>query len=100
MLPLASADSRRLTLETRDVRPGVQPDVRPDVRAAPVSSEGTKKAGSGGAAPRLNPSRGGFGEAKPPQPKFGGSEGQRPPAKTEKFLENKKEKKSTEIEKY
>ena len=51
LLPLASADGRRLTLETRDVRPGVQldvqpgvrPDVRPDVRAAPVSSAAPKK---------------------------------------------------------
>ena len=29
--------------------------------------------------------RGGSGGALPPQPKFGGSGGQRPPAKTEKF---------------
>ena len=39
----------------------------------------------GAAAPWLNPSRGGVWGGEAPQPKLGGSGGQRPPAKTEKF---------------
>ena len=54
--------------------------------AAPVRSEGEKNTRGVrmAAAPRLNPSRGGAGKPKPPQPKFGGSGGQRLPAKIEK----------------
>ena len=71
--------SDRPARATRDVRP----DVRPDVRAAPVSSEEEKKTRGvrGAAAPRLNPSREEVWGGEAPQPKFGGSGGQRPPAK-------------------
>ena len=42
----------------------------------------------GGGSPTAKPVKGGVWGAKPPQPKFGGSGGQRPPAKTEKFSKN------------
>ena len=65
--------------------------------AAPVSSAAPKKKSfdRGGPVwpPRSNVTndrvRGGPGGALPPQPKTGGSGGQRPPAKTEKCLKKK-----------
>ena len=96
-----------------DVWPGVTADVRPDVRqaerssTAPVSSAAPKKKAfdRGGPVwpPRSNAADDrlgwGSGKALPPQPKTGGSGGQRPPAKISgemdffrKFLENKFEK--------
>ena len=76
------------------VRPSVRPDVRPDVRAARVSLAAPKKKSfdRGGPVwpPRSNVTndhlRGGVGSGpKPPQPKTGGSGGQRPSAKTKNF---------------
>ncbi len=71
-----------------NVRAGVTAGVRPEVRAAPVSSAAPKKKSfdRGGPVwpPRSNGTNdrlGGVWGAKPPQPKFGGSGGQRPPAK-------------------
>ena len=80
---------RRVDARRRVDTSCVRPDVRPDVQAVHVSSAApTKKLFDRGGPvwpPRSNVTndrlRRGSGRALPPQPKIGGSGGQRPPAK-------------------